>query len=692
MSDHNETPDLVFPESLFAWGNSGQYSICRGSDGTTGWQKPPLRTRLISQLEKLAADINAGAQDSSVSIILVGGPGNGKTHAARHFLQTLLGDTYNTLSPIDNGAATYGISTHEHLSCIRFVEDASAGDDNESAYKRFIADVQKYVIGSETNTLFLCCVNRGILATVLARINKKQLQASEEARQFIARLSSVVSPDSTPVALWPFAEDEKVFIHPMDEESLLEPIGEAQPVAIEILKELCAADCSNCGTCENAKLCPLLHNLQALQDQGRQQNLLKILRYYEIVASKRLSFRDLFSIFSILIVGNPYDYVQNSKKTRPCTWIAKQADLTNSNKAADRLVALFELESALYHNRLFANWSDFKKVDRQLQKNIRDCHFPAIADTQELFRSLAARIRRSANLSAQDYLQKCATFLDPALQDCTQLDDLPLETIAEIKKVEDAFCKSLALGVNTFMAISCRGKDDIEERFFAECMNVEQNPSILDMSVSDPDYGLSQTVISALRILLTRMAKRSVGAYSGFVYLGSRLSDFRALLSGNASTANYAVKRRKICSTIQTHLFPGGEFEHSMLSTFGQSEPDAENAFFIKNSTTPQFSIVNSNASLNPVRNLIFVTEPSLGLTIKVNFDLYSALIDLQSGLTSASLPERIADIFDGVKARIQGRLCHNWNGATSFVFQDRNRKTRIVKWSAEEGFYEDEV
>ena len=113
MSDHNETPDLVFPESLFAWGNSGQYSICRGSDGTTGWQKPPLRTRLISQLEKLAADINAGAQDSSVSIILVGGPGNGKTHAARHFLQTLLGDTYNTLSPIDNGVATYGISTHE---------------------------------------------------------------------------------------------------------------------------------------------------------------------------------------------------------------------------------------------------------------------------------------------------------------------------------------------------------------------------------------------------------------------------------------------------------------------------------------------------------------------------------------------------------------------------------------------------
>ena len=164
------------------------------------------------------------------------------------------------------------------------------------------------------------------------------------------------------------------------------------------------------------------------------------------------------------------------------------------------------------------------------------------------------------------------------------------------------------------------------------------------------------------------------------------------MLSGNASTANYAVKRRKICSTIQTHLFPGGEFEHSMLSTFGQSEPDAENAFFIKNSTTPQFSIVNSNASLNPVRNLIFVTEPSLGLTIKVNFDLYSALIDLQSGLTSASLPERIADIFDGVKARIQGRLCHNWNGATSFVFQDRNRKSRIVKWSTEEGFYEDEV
>lgn len=691
MSDHNETPDVVFPESLFAWGNSGQYSICRDSDGTSGWQKPPLRTRLIAQLEVLANSIKAGNRHPGVSIVLVGGPGNGKTHAARYFLQTLLGATYQVLPKVENGAATFDIPDGEKVKKVRFVEDASAGEDNNTAYKRLVDDFERYVLRHEEGTLFLCCVNRGILATVLARIAKGQLEASEEVRRFIARLSSVVSPDATPVALWPFADSADVYIHPMDEESLLEPIGENPPVALSILQEICSADCSRCESCANAEICPLLNNIRSLEDDVQKTGLLKILRYYEIVSSKRLSFRDLFSIFSILISGNPYDYVLNGKKTRPCAWVAKQVELTASNTLENRLLGYFELESALYHNRLFANWADFKKVDRQLQKNIRDCHFSVIHDTHGLFKALSARIRKSANLSAQDYLQKCASLLDPALQDSTQLDDLPAETSEEICRLEESFCKSLSLGVGTFKNLKCRRKIALEEKFMDECVKVEQNQSILDMSVSDPDYGLSQTVLSAFRIVLSRIAKRSIGAANAFVYCGNRLSDFRAILSGDSTLPNFAAKKRKICATIQNHLFPGGEFEHSMLATFGQSEPDVENAFFMKNSTTPQFAIVNVDQSVNPVRNLIFVNEATLGLTIKVNFDLYSALVDLQTGLTSASLPERIADIFDGVKARIQGYLCHNWNGATSFSFQDRNRRTRSVRWSPEEGFYEDE-
>ena len=40
----NQTREVLdFPESLFAWGNSGSYAISRGSDSGSGWQKPPLR-------------------------------------------------------------------------------------------------------------------------------------------------------------------------------------------------------------------------------------------------------------------------------------------------------------------------------------------------------------------------------------------------------------------------------------------------------------------------------------------------------------------------------------------------------------------------------------------------------------------------------------------------------------------------
>ena len=61
----------AFPESLFAWGNSGSYAISRGADDGSGWQKPPLRTRLIMQLEALAEGILGGSVSSQVNIFLV---------------------------------------------------------------------------------------------------------------------------------------------------------------------------------------------------------------------------------------------------------------------------------------------------------------------------------------------------------------------------------------------------------------------------------------------------------------------------------------------------------------------------------------------------------------------------------------------------------------------------------------------
>lgn len=228
-----------FPETLFSWGNSGNYSISRSSDIESGWQKPPLKTRLITQLESLADGILEGKTPSQSNIFLVGGPGNGKTLAAIHFLRRLLKDKYAEMPPSITGSVDVefsdGSSPIKHL---RYIEDASAGQDNNAIYKRFVADIGEYVLSPQPGTLFLCCVNRGILATVLVKIAKHEIEASAETRNFIATLSSVVSPDATPKSLWPFELKRNIYIHPMDEESLLEPIGDRHPVAIDILNEI----------------------------------------------------------------------------------------------------------------------------------------------------------------------------------------------------------------------------------------------------------------------------------------------------------------------------------------------------------------------------------------------------------------------------------------------------------------------
>lgn len=680
-----------FPESLFEWSNSGAYAISRSSDKETGWQKPPLRTRLIVQLEDLADKIRSGTVGQRINIFLVGGPGNGKTHAAQYFLRNLLNEHYDELSYANGGDITRDFDDKTlPLTHVRYIEDASAGKDNDAILERFVNDVEEYVIATRQNSLFLCCVNRGILATVLARIAKKEIQATQEATEFIATLSSRVSPDASPKPLWPFDKEQTVYIHPMDEESLLEPVDNNHPVAIDILEEICNVESEACLSCQNASKCPIHANMMSLRDMHRRDNLLKILRYYEIVAAKRLSFRDLFSIFSQLIIGSPYDYIISGKKIGPCKWVEKQIELSKSNLGTERISALFNLSSILYHNRLFGRWDDFRAQIRALQRVIKSVGNSQIKVASAILQSISGIIRRSNVSSAQNYLPKCASLLDPALQDMTLIRDESRECVKKIKLYEDAFCKSLTLGINTFLDDGYYKVTEIEYELLTAIRALEQDKDILDMPVSDPEYQSSQTILSVLRIIFSRMTKRAVGSYDAFVLAGDRLDEYRAMLDNDNSFPNLAARKRKLCSIIQNYLFPDGVFSSSMLATLGQTEPDRENGFFLQNSRPAHFIISNSDGVKEGMtRNLLFVKEPELKLSIKVNFDIYSALIDLQNGLKAASLPVRINDIFDGIRSRIQGRLSHEWDcGASKFMFCDRDNKEKFVNWSPEEGFF----
>lgn len=678
-----------FPETLFSWGNSGNYSISRSSDKGSGWQKMPLKTRLITQLESLADGISEGKISSQGNIFLVGGPGNGKTLAAIHFLRRLLKDRYAEMPSCATGSVdvdfSNGLSPIKHL---RFIEDASAGQDNNDVYNRFVADIDKYVLSPQPGTLFLCCVNRGILATVLVKIAKHEIDASSETRKFIATLSSVVSPDATPKTLWPFEPDRNIYIHPMDEESLLEPIGDRYPVAIDILNEICDEDDGRCLSCNSADKCPIHANIAALRDEKRRESLLKIMRYYEIVASRRFSFRDLFSVFSQLVVGTPYEYVINGKKTNPCKWVEKQIELSVSNLRKDKIAGLFALSSMLYPNRLFGTWDDLKGQAKQLLRSIKDSKNASIKAVTPIIQTILSIIRRSTNASAQNYLPKCAAMLDPALQETAIIGDGMKDCVERIRLYEDAFCKSLTLGINTFLNDRYCLLSIAERDLFLEVQKIEQDQDILDMPVSDPGFQDVQIILSMLRVVLARMAKRSIGAFDAFVYAGDRLDEYRAMLDNDSQYPNLATKKRKLCSTIQQHLFPEGLFSCSMLATLGQAEPNDENGFFMKNSHPVRFTISASGTGDSMIRNLLFVREPTLGLSIKVNFDIYSALVDLQNGMMPASLPARINDIFDGVKSRIQGRLCHDWEPGAYFQFCDRDGIRHYVDWSSDEGFF----
>ena len=220
-----------YPEFFFRFSGSKHESVKKIGNAQSGWSMGSLiQSRLLSNLESLAENIRTGAHPNPACVFLVGGPGNGKTEAAEFFLRSVYGQDFLPSFETKDSRLFFRNRVSSGIDGVVVVEDAT-----ELSLGQLRNDINDYVLRNnptspQSNYLYLCCVNRGVLA-------KETSDADPESAigKFLSALSDVVSVGEIGPCMWPLQGNGRfkdgvlascapsVFVWPMDAESLIDP-------------------------------------------------------------------------------------------------------------------------------------------------------------------------------------------------------------------------------------------------------------------------------------------------------------------------------------------------------------------------------------------------------------------------------------------------------------------------------------
>src|SRR5690606_23572792 len=242
-------------------------------------------------------------------VLLVGGPGNGKTEAVETTTEhldaalgcngTLLGALATSFHPssgivdrvvqVDAGS----LSQPRRELSLSIVADASVGGRGDDTPASLLVD-ELIAATSSRNSAYLCCVNRGVLDDAMIHAIDVGLIEVQNLLDEVVRAASM-APDAPPC--WPPSRLPMAPFLPLDAESRIEETGHGgEPPARQILRRAVdPALWETYGACAAGTACPFCTSRRMLDRRREATSLLRLLRWFELGTSKRWAFRDLFS-------------------------------------------------------------------------------------------------------------------------------------------------------------------------------------------------------------------------------------------------------------------------------------------------------------------------------------------------------------------------------------------------------------
>jgi len=665
MNDQQGRPP-TFPRALVDWAGHHSGGVKRLFDSNSGRPgKELLKTNLLARLEGWARSIASGDSSCPKVVLLVGGPGNGKTEAIESTIYWLdaslhcegrlvdeLARAFHRVGGIPrvvrvDAGALANTPRELHLS---IVQDASAtvGREGVPAANLLIEELDS-LIGSEGPEVYLCCVNRGVLDDALIHALDNELDGSQAILEAITRAVSLAADAPS---CWPLAGFPCVAVWPMDAESLLVNLtGATTSPAATILRQATEPSAwSVYGSCVAGERCPFCYSQSLLSREGPREALLQILRWNELGSGKRWSFRDLFSLTSYLLSGHLP--ARDEHHGDPCAWAAKLVELDKGLSNAKRpskqaMTASFRLATTSYQHALFHRWD--REVATALRRDIKELGLEADSTLMGLHHFLHER--RSAYLPATiaSLLEGMVDLLDPALASPDIATAVSARTTVMLRDLDIRFSRSIQEGiefVRKYQVLSVMELDLLKKLAYS------------DANLSRPEVrrkrpATASRVQQLLRDFAGRLVRRSICTRCAVVPDARILAAFQDVVEDDRSRRLY-----EVADQVEGLLNSGSDFEVSLTTTFGQPLPPSQRRATLV--VPSQHVGVPSRRSTGRPQSPVCFLEVGSGQSIQsiaLTYDLFKAVKELERGLSPASLPRTVVALLDTTRARLAGPI-----------------------------------
>lgn len=673
--ERSEQERAAYPAALVDWAGHHSGGVKRLLDPHSGQpNKQLLRTNLLSRLETWAQQLAEGVTEVPRIVLLVGGPGNGKTEAIDSTIRWLderlgcSGKLIRELSKAFHPPAGIAVPRLVHVDAgklaisdrtlgLDIVQDASAtaGNEGRAAPELLIEELGKLLRGSDSQA-YLCCVNRGVLDDALIHTLENNL---EEPRILLEAITRAVSLTYDAPSCWPLEGFPSIAVWPMDAESLLvRPNSEPKPPAATLLAQATAAEHWPApGTCTASDKCPFCSSQSLLSHEGHRDSLLRILRWYELASGKRWSFRDLFTLVSYLLAG--HRPAGQEQQTDPCGWAKRLTELDASAAETKRprkqaLTAIFYLATSSYQHALFHRWD--KDAAAPLRQDIKDLGLDKDLEREEarslmgLYHFLQERKAPYLPTTISTLLEGLVDLLDPALASPDSEVAVSGRSKIMLGELDIRFSRSLTNGIDYIRKYQVLSATELDLlRRLAKADSLLSSPSIRRKKPT-----AASRIQRTLRDFACRLARRSICTRSAVVADALILQSFQQVVEDEEK----GQRLHEVAKQVKNLLNKNQNFEVSLTTTFGQPLPPRQRqaTLVVPTRQVRMLPLAQAGRPRSPICFLEVGTGQSTQ-PIALTYDLFKAVKELERGLSPASLPRTVVALLDTTRARLSGPI-----------------------------------
>lgn len=660
-----ESGSPPFPQGLLDWAGNRGGGVRRLFDPRSGRPgEVVFETNLLHRLKDWVIRLAAAEAGVPRVVLLVGGPGNGKTEAVEATVEELdsalgcagrlaaaLSESYHPASGIvprlikvDAGALAAPLRELQ----LSIVQDASVGGQPGRTAAMLLVEELERAIAAE-GSAYLCCVNRGVLDDAMIHAIDSGISQSQDLLEEIARAVSL-APDAPPC--WPLRGWPGVAVWPMDAESLIEDTdcGDEAPARKILRRAVEPSLWLDDGTCTAGPACPFCSSRKSLSSPKEADAFLKMLRWFELGTSKRWAFRDLFSLVSYLLAGSGSGL--GALSSDPCAWAAKMLEADKEATLGGRpkreaAGAIFWLVAAQYQHALFHRWD--KRAAASLLRDIRELGLHDQSHTaMGLHYFLSSRAGGQIPAMIAPLLEGFVDLLDPAMAS-------PDAEVAlwggpvRLGELDIRFSRSVREGLE--FVVSRRALLP-NERLLLERL------AALDDLLSDPKVRVKKPTAAAriqrfVRDFSCRLARRSLGARQAVVPSAVTLESFQRVV---ADADGHGHDLREIANQVEDLLNNEHNFDVSLTTTFGQPLPPVRRRATLvvsRRRVAPRYS--SHEGRPRPSICFLDVEVGEAEQPVALTYELFKAVTELEAGLSPASLPRSVRALLDTTRARMSG-------------------------------------